>query len=109
MACYGHEDTERWTKWEEKCSECGKYHKLNKVYTFWFNTMDGGDSISTYVCWKCTIIDYIYHVIIKLKAPFKKRRKDKETIQLLKDFCEKHNYTKKQTKEVIKNYKEYGI
>lgn len=70
-------DSSEWTKWEYKCSECGKLRKWNKVYTHSFHTLDGYDSIFTEVCWVCEFKRWI-------SKPFEKLKKG------VKDYIEYH-------------------
>jgi hypothetical protein len=69
-------DSAEWTKWEYKCSECGKWHKWNKVYTHSFHTLDGYDSISTEVCWVCELKRFLFYPIKKFFKKIKKGVKD---------------------------------
>lgn len=62
------DNTVKWEKWERKCDECGKTHKLNLVYTGYFRTMDGWDSMDSCECWKC-------YLKRKIAAPFKAIKK----------------------------------
>ena len=57
-------NTVKWERWERKCDECGKMHTLNLVYTAYFRTLDGWDSMDSSECWKC-------YLKRKMKAPFK--------------------------------------
>lgn len=69
------ENTREWSRWEYKCSECGKYHRLNVVYTAYFRTIDGWDSIATEVCWLCEIKNIIYEPFRKIKRKISKEFK----------------------------------
>ena len=61
-------NTVKWKKWERKCDECGKRHRLNLVYTGYFRTLDGWDSMDSCECWKCYLKG-------KIAAPFKAIKK----------------------------------
>jgi len=84
-------DSAEWTKWEYKCSECGKFRKWNKVYTHFFHTLDGYDSISTEVCWVCELKKFLFYPIKKF---FKKNKKG------VKDYIEYRKECKKLFKTI---------
>lgn len=102
-------DSAEWTKWEYKCSECGKFRKWNKVYTHYFHTLDGYDSISTEVCWVCELKKSLFYPIKKFFKKIKKGVKDyieyrKECRNLFKAI--NHPLTKHQKqfiKKIIKH------
>lgn len=108
------EDSAVWSKWEYKCSECGKFRKWNKVYTHCFHTLDGYDSISTEVCWVCEFKRWIGKPFRKLKKGvkdylkyYKKYRNlfnsvSKSLTKNQKQLIKKQ--FKKQIKEFIKNH-----
>ena len=98
-------DSAEWTKWEYKCSECGKWRKWNKVYTHYFHTLDGYDSISTEVCWVCELKGFLFYPIKKFFKKIKKGVKDyieyrKECRNMLK-VVKGHKLTRHQ-KQFIK-------
>lgn len=84
-------DTRKWSTWGYKCSSCGKYHKLNMVYTSYFHTMDGYDSLDFEECWLCTIKNYIRKPIYKIKNQCKLIKK---TLELKKECKQKLHYIK---------------
>lgn len=88
-------DRAEWTKWEYKCSECGKLRKWNKVYTHYFHTLDGYDSIPTEVCWVCKLKRFLFYPIKKF---FKKIKKG------VKDYIEYRKECRNMLK-VVKGYK----
>ena len=102
-------DSAEWTTWEYKCSECGKFRKWNKVYTHYFHTLDGYDSISTEVCWVCELKRFLFYPIKKFFKKIKKGVKDyieyrKECRNLFKAI--NHPLTKHQKqfiKKIIKH------
>jgi hypothetical protein len=75
-----------WSTWGYKCSECGKWHKLNVVYTEYFYTLDGYDSLSTEVCWLCEMKSMISRPFRKVKRSWKIL---KETIELKRELPNK--------------------
>ena len=69
-----------WSRYERKCDECGKEHKLNLVYTGYFRTLDGYDSMDSCECWVC-------YIKRKIKQPFKMlKKKIKRFIVYKKEF-----------------------
>ena len=82
-------NSHKWSTWGYKCSECGKYHKLNRIYKAYFRTMDGYDSLSTEVCWVCEVKSIINKPIWKLKRKFKLLMK---TVELKREFTWKKCY-----------------
>ena len=83
-------NTREWSTWEYKCSECGKWHKLNVVYTGYFYTLDGWDSHSTEVCWLCETKSIIGKPLRKMKRKVNRAwRVVKETIELKRDLNNK--------------------
>lgn len=88
-------NTREWTKWQYKCSECGKWHRLNVVYTEYFYTLDGYDSLSTEVCWLCEMKSIIGRPFRKIKRKIGRAwRVLKETISLKRDLSKKHTWKK---------------
>ena len=89
------QNTREWDKWECKCSECGKYHNFNVIYTEYFRTLDGWDSICTEVCWICEIKSIISNPFRKIKRKVKYTWKVlKETIELKCTLSSKHTWKK---------------
>ena len=83
-------NSREWSTWEYKCSECGKWHKLNVVYTDYFYTLDGYDSLSTEVCWLCEMKSIIGKPLRKMKRKVNRaQRVVKETIELKRDMNNK--------------------
>ena len=83
-------NSREWSTWGYKCSECGKWHKLNVVYTEYFHTLDGWDSISTEVCWLCEMKGIICKPFRKMKRKVNRaQRVVKETIELKRDMNNK--------------------
>ena len=83
-------NSREWSTWGYKCSECGKWHKLNVVYTEYFYTLDGYDSLSTEVCWLCEIKSIIGKPLRKMKRKVNRaQRVVKETIELKRDMNNK--------------------
>jgi hypothetical protein len=80
------QNSREWSTWDYKCSECGKWHKLNVVYTEYFYTLDGYDSLSTEVCWLCEMKNIIWKPFRKIKRNWKIL---KEMIDLKKDLPKK--------------------
>ena len=80
------QNSREWSTWNYKCSECGKWHKLNVVYTEYFYTLDGYDSLSTEVCWLCEMKNIIGKSFRKIKRNWKIL---KEMINLKKDLPNK--------------------
>ena len=84
-----------WNTWGYKCSECGKWHHLNVVYTEYFRTLDGYDSLSTEVCWMCEMKSIISRPFRKMKRKIGRAwRVLKETISLKRDLSKKHTWKK---------------
>lgn len=73
-------NTTAWENWERKCDECGKEHKLNLVYTGYFRTMDGWDSMDSCECWKC-------YLKRKIRTPFKAIKKKIKRVVEVKKIC----------------------
>ena len=83
-------NSREWSTWGYKCSECGKWHKLNVVYTEYFYTLDGWDSLSTEVCWLCEMKSIIGKPLRKMKRKVNRtRRVVKDTIELKRDMNNK--------------------
>lgn len=83
-------NSREWSTWGYKCSECGKWHKLNVVYTEYFYTLDGWDSLSTEVCWLCEMKSIIGKPLRKMKRKVNRaQRVVKETIELKRDMNNK--------------------
>ena len=83
-------NSREWSTWGYKCSECGKWHKLNVVYTEYFHTLDGWDSISTEVCWLCEMKSIIGKPLRKMNRKVNRaQRVVKETIELKRDMNNK--------------------
>ena len=78
----------RWSRYYEKCDCCGKEHDLNRVYTGYFRTMDGYDSMSECECWKCWL-----------------QRKAKEPFKRMSKKIKKHLDVKKQVRAISNSYK----
>lgn len=86
------QNSREWGTWGYKCSECGKWHKLNVVYTEYFYTLDGYDSLSTEVCWLCEMKSIIGKPFRKMKKKANRTwRVLKETISLKRDLS-KHTW-----------------
>ena len=86
------QNSREWNTWGYKCSECGKWHKLNVVYTEYFYTLDGYDSLSTEVCWLCEMKSIIGKPFRKMKKKANRTwRVLKETISLKRDLS-KHTW-----------------
>ena len=79
-------NSREWSTWGYKCSECGKWHKLNVVYTEYFYTLDGYDSLSTEVCWLCEMKSIIGKPFRKMK---RKMKLLKQTVELKRDLNHK--------------------
>lgn len=79
-------NSREWNTWGYKCSECGKWHKLNVVYTGYFYTLDGYDSLSTEVCWLCEMKSIIGNPFRKMK---RKMKLLKQTVELKRDLNHK--------------------
>ena len=73
------ENSREWSTWDYKCSECGKWHKLNVVYTGYFYTLDGWDSHSTEVCWLCEMKSII-------GKPFRKMKRKIKTFKTAREY-----------------------
>ena len=83
-------NSREWSTWGYKCSECGKWHKLNVVYTEYFYTLDGWDSLSTEVCWLCEMKSIIGKPLRKMKRTVNRaHRVVKEPIELKRDMNNK--------------------
>lgn len=94
-------NTREWSTWGYKCSECGKWHKLNVVYTGHFYTLDGWDSDSTEVCWLCEMKSIISNPFRKMKRKIKKEMEaHKLAFELTKDL-----WSFKDFKSNVKHYK----
>lgn len=76
-----------WSTCGYKCSECGKWHKLNAVYTDYFYTLDGYDSLSTEVCWLCEMKSIIGKPFRKMKRKMKLLKK---AVELKRDLNHKN-------------------
>lgn len=80
-------NSREWNTWGYKCSECGKWHKLNVMYTEYFHTLDGWDSISTEVCWLCEMKGIICKPFRKMKRKINQEIKaHKIAIELTRDL-----------------------
>lgn len=72
-----------------KCDDCDKWSRHSKVYTQYFRTMDGWDSLDYKVCWKCVLKEKLYQtrlgkLVRKLRHARQVRanvRQAKETIK----------------------------
>ena len=94
-------NSREWNTWGYKCSECGKWHKLNVVYTEYFHTLDGWDSISTEVCWLCEMKGIIYKPFCKMKRKINQEIKaHKIAIELTRDL-----WSFKDIKKNVRHYK----
>lgn len=94
-------NTREWSTWGYKCSECGKWHKLNVVYTGYFYTLDGWDSENTEVCWLCEMKSIIGKPFHKMKRKIKKEMEaHKLAFELMKDL-----WSFKDFKSNVKHYK----
>ena len=90
-----------WNTWGYKCSECGKWHKLNVLYTEYFHTLDGWDSISTEVCWLCEMKGIICKPFRKMKRKINQEIKaHKIAIELTRDL-----WSFKDIKKNVRHYK----
>lgn len=78
-------DTSKWERYYTKCESCGKHHRLNKVDTHYFYSMDGYDSISFTECWQCRLKDKIYAIKAKIKRKRKIRKEYRKWIGLFKE------------------------
>lgn len=82
-------NTVKWERWERKCDKCGKMHSLNLVYTGYFRTMDGWDSMDSCECWKCYLKG-------KITNPFKVvKKKIKRFIKVQKEYYDLKKLFKK--------------
>lgn len=94
-------NSREWSTWGYKCSECGKWHKLNVVYTEYFYTLDGWDSLSTEVCWLCEMKSIIGKPFRKMKRKINQEIKaHKIAIELTRDL-----WSFKDIKKNVKHYK----
>ena len=89
------QNTREWSTWGYKCSECGKYHRLNVVYTAYFYTLDGYDSMDTEVCWLCEMKSAI-------RKPLNKMKRKIKTFNLAKELYDDSNKTFKHCYELAK-------
>ena len=97
-------NSREWSTWGYKCSECGKWHKLNVVYTEYFHTLDGWDSISTEVCWLCEMKSIIGKPLRKMKRKINQEIKaHKIAIELTRDL-----WSFKDIKKNVRHYK-FGL
>lgn len=96
------DNTEIWSWWSDTCDECGKEHKLNLVFTGYFRTMDGWDSMDSCECWVC-------YLKRKIKAPFRAvKKKIKRFVETEREICSikkklkqnNHPLTKEQKKTI---------
>lgn len=90
-------DTAQWERYYSKCETCGKYHKLNKVDTHYFYSIDGYDSISYTECWKCRLKAKIYAIKAKIRRKIKARKEYRKWIKQLKEKGVKITEERKQT------------
>lgn len=92
-----------WSRYERNCDDCGKWHKLNLVYTCYFRTLDGYDSMDSCECCVC-------YLKRKLKQPFKVLKKkikcfvvEKKEFHRYKKMFKKNNHPlTKEMKQTIK-------
>ena len=58
-----------------KCDECEKYTHFYRYDEYRFSTIDGWDSLSYTMCWRCVIKEKIRHAKYKIKKQYKKECK----------------------------------
>ena len=85
-------NTIKWSWWSEKCDECRKEHRLNLVYTGYFRTLDGWDSMESCECWVCFL-----------------KRKVKQPFKALKKKIDKCQYVRKEMRRYAKQLKQCGV
>lgn len=90
-------DTSEWVRYYQKCGNCGKYHRLNKVDTHYFYCWDGWDSMSYNECWKCRLKATVSGIIRKMKKKLIPDWKVRKEYKKLVEISKKHG--KKLTKE----------
>lgn len=98
------DNSTEWNKYERRCDECGKEHKLNLVYTNYFRTLDGYDYLDSCECWVC-------YIKRKIKASFKVIKKkivrfvdyQRKVHELNKIFKANNRPITKEVKEIIKD------
>lgn len=89
-----------WGRYERRCDECGKEHKLNLVYTGYFRTLDGWDSMDSCECWMC-------YCKRKATQPFKTlKKKIKSFIEEKKEMCRLKKIFKDKNQPITKEMKE---
>lgn len=81
-------DTSKWERYTQKCGNCGKFRKLNKVDTHYFYCYDGWDSMSYSECWKCRLKANVSRIIRKMKKKltpnWEARREYKKWLKIVK-------------------------
>lgn len=104
-------NNERWERYHHKCDYCGKYHKLNRVFTGYFRTMDGYDSITDTECWKCCLKDLISSKIRKVKRKIHNKIEEVKFMREYKRGLKERNsakLTKEVKKAIHESYKNRG-
>lgn len=102
-----------WSRYARRCDECGKEHKLNFVYTGYFRTLDGYDSMDSCECWMCYLKRKVKHPFKVLKKKIKRFIVEKKEIHRLKQVFKKNNHPltkemKQIIREIAKRYSERG-
>lgn len=101
------DNNESWERYYCRCDSCGKYHKLNRVYTGYFYTMDGYDSMTDTRCWKCYLKDLIYSKIRKVKRKIRSKTEEAKFMREYKKALRKigaKKLTKKQKRIIREIY-----
>lgn len=99
-------DNSKWSWYYSKCDECGKHHKLHRTDTHYFYCWDGWDSMSYTTCWKCHVKDVIKYSIRKTQKFIHDNvlKLDVGAYLVFREFCKKHNLSKKDQKDMWINY-----
>ena len=97
-------DTAKWQWYYQKCSSCGKYHKINFESTHYFYCWDGWDSMTYVECWRCKLKYKVYSIKAKIKKSIKKYiRKRRDYRQLIKHLKQNGVPLTKELKELVMN------
>ena len=103
----------KWSRYEQKCDECGKTRRLNLVYTYCFRTLDGWDSMDSCECWRCYLKRIIKKPFKAIKNKIKCLIKQEKEVCRLKKVFKKANRPltkeiRKTIREVVKRYVKYN-
>lgn len=100
------QDNSRWSWYPSVCDDCGKERKLHHTDYHYFYCWDGWDSMSYTTCWKCYIKSIIRSSMLKIKKFIQHHRLkiDVDAYKIFRKYCNKHNISKEQRKELWLKY-----